>query len=76
MPIRTYLSDPSAFDQKAIAAMSDALLRACQELSVGGDTKDREVVAERIVALARTGIVDADALATRVVAEVKAMRSL
>lgn len=76
MPIRIYLSDPSAFDQKAITAMSNALVQACRELSIGSDVKDREVVAERIIALARTGILDADALATRVVAEAKAMRSL
>jgi hypothetical protein len=76
MPIRIYLSDPSAFDQKAITAMSDALVRVCQELNIGSDAKDREVIAERIVALARSGILDANTLAARVVAETRAMRSL
>ena len=76
MAIRVYLSDPAAFDQNAINAMSDALVRACRELCIGSETKDREIIAERIIALARSGIVDADALAARIVAEAKAMRSL
>jgi hypothetical protein len=76
MPIRSYLSDPSSFDQQEITVMSDALTQACHELNVGDDAKDREIVAERVIALARMGVVDAKALADRVVAETKAMRSL
>jgi hypothetical protein len=37
MPIRVFLSDPSAFDQSSITAMSDALWLACQELGIGSD---------------------------------------
>jgi hypothetical protein len=76
MPIRIYLSDPSTFDQKAITAMSDALSLACQELGIGSDRKDREVVAERIIELGRQGVLDPKVLADRVVAETRAMRSL
>ncbi len=43
MPIRAFLSDPSAFDQQGITAMSDALWLACRELDIGSDPKDRQV---------------------------------
>jgi hypothetical protein len=76
MPIRVFLSDPSAFDQSSITAMSDALWLACQELGIGSDPKDRQVVAERIIELGRQGVLDPKVLAARVVAETKAMRSL
>jgi hypothetical protein len=76
MPIRVYLSDPSAFDPEGITAMSDALGLACHELGIGNDPKDRQVVAERIIELGRQGVLDSKALAARVVAETRAMRSL
>jgi hypothetical protein len=76
MPIRRYLEDHAAFDPDAISAMSKALEETCTALHIDGEIKDREVVAARIIDLARNGIIDAKALSVRVVAEVKAMRSL
>jgi hypothetical protein len=76
MPMRKYLEDQSGFDPDAIQAMSDALEQACAALHVNGHLRDREVIAARIIDLARNGVVDARALSDRVVAETKAMRVL
>ena len=77
MPIRAYLlNDQSAFDPDAIDAMSKALEEACKALQVDGVQKDREVIAARIIDLARNGVVDAKALSERVLAEARALRSL
>ena len=76
MPIRSYLDDHSAFEPEAIEAMSTALEETCIALQVEGQTKDREIIAARIIELARNGIIDSTALRDRVVGEVKAMRSL
>jgi hypothetical protein len=56
--------------------MSDALERSCRALNVNGHLRDREIIAARIIALARNGVVDAQALSERVVAETKALASL
>jgi hypothetical protein len=76
MPIRQYLEDHSAFDPDAIKVMSDALERACHALSVNGHLRRREVIAARIIDLARNGVTDAKALSERVVAETEALASL
>jgi len=76
MPIRTDLADQSAFDPQAITAMSRALEETCAALQVNGQAKDREIIAARIVDLARNGVIDATALRDLVLAETKAMRSL
>ena|ERR1700752_122809 len=76
MPIRHYLDDNTVFEPDAITAMSEALERACAALHVNGHAHDREVIAERIIALARHGVTDAKALGDRVIAEVEAMRAL
>ena len=76
MPIRKYLNDHASFEPEAIDAMSQALEDACRALHVDGQIHDREVIATRIIDLARTGVIDAKALAARVVAEAKALRSL
>jgi hypothetical protein len=76
MPIRRYLDDHASFEPEAIEIMSNALEVACKALYIDGEIKDREVVAARIIDLARNGIIDAKALGKRVVAEVQAMRSL
>ena len=76
MPIRQYLEGQSAFDPDAIRVMSDALERACHALNVNGHLRDREAIAARIIDLARNGIVDAQALSERVVAETKTLESL
>lgn len=77
MPIRRYLEEDNAvFDPDAIEAMSEALEQACAALHVNGHLHDREVIATRILDLARNGITDAETLSERVIAETKAMRSL
>ena len=76
MPIRAYFEDHAAFEPDAILAMSQALEDACKALHIDGQISDREVVATRIIDLARNGVIDPKALSARVVAEVKAMRSL
>jgi hypothetical protein len=76
MPIRHYLNDHAAFEPQHIDAMSKALEETCKTLHVNGHAHDREVIAARIIDLARNGVIDAKVLADRVVAEAKAMRSL
>ena len=76
MPIRRYLNDHGTFDPDAITAMSEALEQACKALHSNGQVHDREVIAERIISLARTGVIDARALSERVIAEAKALRAL
>ena len=76
MPIRRYLEDSAAFEPEAIEAMSKALEEACKALHINGQIQDREVVATRIIDLARNGVVDAKALSERVIAEAKALSSL
>ena len=53
MPIRTYLEDRSAFSPEEIKVMSKALDEACAVLQVAGQAKDREIMALRIIELAR-----------------------
>ena len=76
MPIPSYLDDHSAFDLEQLDAMSRALEGACKALHIEGQITDREVIATRIIDLARNGVIDAKALSDRVIAEAKAMRSL
>jgi len=76
MPIRTCLQDNSAFEPEAIAAMSRALEETCEALHINGKIHHREVIAARIIDLARDGVIDATALRRRVLAEMEAMRSL
>ena len=76
MPIRTYLVDQSAFDPEAIAAMSKALEETCKALHINGQAKDREIIAARIIDLARNGVIDPTALCDRVLAETRALRTL
>jgi len=76
MPIRNYLNDHASFEPEAIEIMSSALEEACKALHIDGEIRDREAVAARIIDLARNGIIDANALSRRVVAEVRSMRSM
>jgi hypothetical protein len=72
MPIQKHLTDKTAFGPAAIEAMSKAFEEACIALQVyAGDEKGREIIATRIIDLARGGIVDATALRDRVVAEAR-----
>jgi len=71
MPIRQYL-EQHAFDPEAIAVMSRALEAACAALQIGAaDTNARHVIATRIIDLARSGVMDANALRDRVLLEAK-----
>ena len=72
MPIRRYLEDRAAFGPADIDAMSKALEEACKALQIDGEIKEREVVATRIIDLARQGVLDWQTLSARVV---EAMRS-
>ena len=76
MPIRRYLKDDAAFEQDAITAMSEALELACAVLHIDGQSSDREIIARRIIDLARNGVIDAAALSNRVIAETEALRVL
>ncbi len=50
--------------------MSRALEKACAELKVfAADLAGRQIIAARIIDLARSGVLDADALAKRVIDE-------
>jgi hypothetical protein len=76
MPIRQHLKDEAAFEPETIQAMSYALERTCTALRVNGNALVREVIATRIIDLARNGIIDAKALSDRVIAETIALRTL
>jgi len=70
--MRRYLEDSAAFDPSDIAAMSKAFEQACSALHVlQDDARGREIIATRIVDLARDGAIDADALRERVLREAK-----
>ena len=72
MPIRKHLADKTAFGPVVVEAMSKAFEEACIALQVyAGDEKGREIIATRIIDLARGGVVDAAALRDRVVAEAR-----
>ena len=59
MPIRKHLTDKTSFGPDTIEKMSKAFEEACIALQVvAGDEKGREIVATRIIDLARNGLVD------------------
>ncbi len=60
----------SVFEPEDIHAMATAFELACADLHIfPRDELDRDVLATRIIDLARTGIIDAAALHMRVMAE-------
>ena len=70
MPIRKHLTDNTAFGPPAIEAMSKAFEETCVALQVfAGDERGREIIATRIIDLARNGLIDPTALRDRVIAE-------
>ena len=70
--MRPYIEDAAAFDPVAIAAMSQAFADTCDALKIfAGDERGREVIAVRIIELARRGMVDAGALRDRVLTEAR-----
>ena len=71
--ILDYVKDQSAFEPEATHAMAQAFDEACAALHVSSDwPREREVIAMRIVDLARAGLVDANALRDRVLQEAHA----
>jgi hypothetical protein len=64
-----FLEDDSTFDQRAIDAMSTALEEVCTALEINGHATAREIVAIRIIELARRGERNPLKLRDRVVAE-------
>ena len=72
MPIRQHLVDKPALSPETIAAVSKAFEEACIALRVfAGDEKGREIIATRIIDLARNGLIDPAALRDRVIAEAR-----
>jgi len=68
--IESYFPSQGTFDAQATFAMSRALDRACAALRIPSTMTDaREIVATRIIDLARTGVVDARVLRDRVLFE-------
>jgi len=73
--IRSFTEDGAAFDSEATGALSKAFAEVCEALAVKPDqSRDREVIAVRIIELARRGLIDAEALSARVVAEAETRR--
>ena len=70
--ILAHLGEQTAFEPDAITAMSRAFEEACAALHVfAGDQRGREVIATRIIDLARAGVIDAAALRDRVMLELR-----
>jgi len=69
-------SDSDAFDPEAVRAMSIALEEVCRTLQLDGDQPAREVMAARIVELARCGERNYERLRDRVLREAGAAPSV
>jgi hypothetical protein len=70
--IRDYLEKGDYFLPEAISAMSRAFAAVCNDLRiVAGDDHGREVIATRIIDLARDGVIDSNALRDRVLFEAR-----
>ena len=70
MTMHTYLPRTNAFDPEAILTMSIAFELACADLQVfEGDERGREIIATRIINLARQGIMCPAALHHSVLAD-------
>jgi hypothetical protein len=72
MPIRHYLKDADAFDPLDIRAMSTALEEVCKTLKLPDDSNVRQIIAARIIDLARLGERSPARLRDRVLKEAKA----
>jgi hypothetical protein len=59
----------NAFDPETVTAMATALELVCAALRINGDAIAREVIATRIIKLARRGEDDAEKLRDRVLSE-------
>jgi hypothetical protein len=60
-----HIVDASTFEPDALHAMAHALDEACAALKVS-DSRSRNAIAVRILALARTGVIDVNKLRERV----------
>jgi len=70
--IPSRLENQFVFEPDALGAMSQAFQDACDALHIfAGDEHGRQVIATRIIDLASTGVVDADALRDRVLMEAR-----
>jgi hypothetical protein len=58
-----------AFDPETTAAMATALEQVCETLRINGDATARQVIADRIIELARRGEHDATKLRDRILDE-------
>jgi hypothetical protein len=67
---KLYREDSAAFYPEATAAMGQALDEACNALGIL-DNGGREVLAERIIELARSGVLDANGLRERILREAR-----
>jgi tartrate dehydratase beta subunit/fumarate hydratase class I family protein len=66
---RTEVHYEHAFGPETTAAMATALEQVCEALRINGDATAREVIAERIIELARRGEHDPTKLRDRVLDE-------
>ena len=72
MPIRRHLAKQCTFEPEEIQAMSTAFDEVCVALRVfSANERGRQIIATRIVDLARDGVIDPAALRDRVIAEAK-----
>jgi hypothetical protein len=70
--IRDYIEEGAYFLPEAIGAMARAFADVCNELRIpAGDDHGREVIATRIIDLARAGVLDSNALRDRVLSEAR-----
>jgi hypothetical protein len=72
MPIREFLSGHQAFDPETIGAMSAALESVCKVLNLKMvDDPATRLIAEKIIALAQRGVLDAPTLSAMTLEEFK-----
>ena len=77
MSIRRFLKDAAVFDPDDIRAMSMALHEVCKTLKLpDGGHPAREVVATRIIELARRGVRSATVLRDRLLSEANGATAL
>jgi len=70
--IHSHLERQTAFEPEVIRVMSQAFHDTCNALGIfAGDERGRQVIAARIIALASTGVLDAEALCDRVLQEAR-----
>ena len=67
--ILPFLKGQAVFDPEATQAMSTAFEAVCRTLKVNGNEREREVIASRIIELARRGERDPARIRDRVLLE-------